>query len=458
MAKRKHDALPELLLVRLDDLSPSRHQNRSFPETPDRALVELSESIGAQGVLEPVIVREASDLPTPYELIAGERRARAARLAGLLEVPAILKEVDDDTAAEMTLAENIHRDDLTPMEEARGVSTMLTLRGGDHASVADSFRVPVAWVARRARLLDLSSTWKAAASDPDSPVHRWSANQLEVIARVAWDEQERLYSQDMRFRLPINPKVKDLEEHVASHLRRLAAAGWDLDDDGLLTGRPACSSCCDRTSRQPLLFEELRDDEEKVGDRCTNRPCWDRKADAHVEVLADALPADGIRVHTGHYWSGNPGPSLVKGSVNMNDLKKVTKSRGGRACLIVDGPERGKKFYGVTRDSAAGESDGVAKPKTLSERIEKLERRRWSLVAGQVQQLLCPERPKGAAGEGWEKPAPRELSEIPPFDSLVRTVASVGTTREWARPGSEWSKLSYHSSVYTREFIQMTRG
>ena len=95
------------------------------------ALTELSDSIASQGVMQPIIVREIAS--NRYEIIAGERRWRAAKMAGLDRVPVIVKEVDDKVAAVMALIENLQREDLSTMEQALGISKLVS----DHSLTHD---------------------------------------------------------------------------------------------------------------------------------------------------------------------------------------------------------------------------------------------------------------------------------------------------------------------------------
>ena len=104
----------------LDQLRPGKYQPRT--KMNPESLRELAESIKAQGVMQPVLVRSVGD---GYEIIAGERRVRAAALAGLHEVPVIIKQVPDNAALAMALIENIQREDLNPLEEAHGVQRLI---------------------------------------------------------------------------------------------------------------------------------------------------------------------------------------------------------------------------------------------------------------------------------------------------------------------------------------------
>ena len=108
--------------LRVSEIEPRRSQPRkSFdPES----LSELADSIAANGVIQPIIVRE-SDKPGLYQIIAGERRWRAAKQAGLSEVPVVILDADDRKAAEYALIENIQREDLNPMEEAAGFKSLI---------------------------------------------------------------------------------------------------------------------------------------------------------------------------------------------------------------------------------------------------------------------------------------------------------------------------------------------
>jgi ParB family chromosome partitioning protein len=112
--------------LRLSQLHSGRYQPRTRMD--EGSLYELAESIKSQGVMQPVLVRPVagSGAASDYEIIAGERRVRAARLAGLDEVPVLVKDVPDEAAAVMALIENIQREDLNPLEEAQGLQRLVS--------------------------------------------------------------------------------------------------------------------------------------------------------------------------------------------------------------------------------------------------------------------------------------------------------------------------------------------
>ena len=110
--------------LRVAQLRSGRYQPRTRMD--EGSLYELAESIKSQGVMQPVLVRPLAGSANDYEIIAGERRVRAARLAGLDEVPVLVKDVPDEAAAVMALIENIQREDLNPLEEAQGLQRLVS--------------------------------------------------------------------------------------------------------------------------------------------------------------------------------------------------------------------------------------------------------------------------------------------------------------------------------------------
>ena len=149
-AENSEAARDEVRSLKLTDIDPNRGQPRErFEET---ALRELAESIRAVGVLQPIIVRKTGER---YEIIAGERRFRAARLAGLEEIPAIVRDWDEQKRLEAALIENLQRDDLNPMEEAAGVKRLMEAAGLTQERVAERLGKSRPAVANLLRLLTL---------------------------------------------------------------------------------------------------------------------------------------------------------------------------------------------------------------------------------------------------------------------------------------------------------------
>ena len=146
------DTAGQLSTLPVDLLQRGSNQPRT--DFDKEALQELAESIRAQGVLQPVMVRPLDD-SGKYEIIAGERRWRAAQLAGLHEIPAVVRELDDQTAMCIALIENIQREDLNPLEQARGLARLAQEFDMTHDDIAGSVGRSRSAVTNMLRLLEL---------------------------------------------------------------------------------------------------------------------------------------------------------------------------------------------------------------------------------------------------------------------------------------------------------------
>jgi ParB family transcriptional regulator, chromosome partitioning protein len=146
--------LPASLM--LADMVPGMYQPRTRMD--EGALYELAESIKAQGIMQPILVRKLHDGENAgkYEIIAGERRFRAARLAGLDSVPVLVRDVPDEAAAAMALIENIQREDLNPLEEAQGLQRLIKDFGLTHEQAAQAVGRSRSAASNLLRLLNLA--------------------------------------------------------------------------------------------------------------------------------------------------------------------------------------------------------------------------------------------------------------------------------------------------------------
>ncbi len=141
----------------LDQLESGRYQPRR--EFDPAALQELAHSIRAQGVVQPIVVRPLAE-PERYEIIAGERRWRAAQLAELERIPALVRDIPDEMAVAVALIENIQREDLNPLEEATALKRLTEEFAMTHQAVADAVGRSRVGVSNLLRLLDLSAVVK----------------------------------------------------------------------------------------------------------------------------------------------------------------------------------------------------------------------------------------------------------------------------------------------------------
>jgi len=160
-ASTQTNAAPHAL--KLAQLQPGKYQPRTRMD--EGSLYELAESIKAQGIMQPVLVRPVGG--ERYEVIAGERRVRAAKLAGLAEVPVLVKDVPDEAAAAMALIENIQREDLNPLEEAQGIQRLVSEFKLTHEQAAQAIGRSRSAASNLLRLLNLSAPVQQMLMDGD---------------------------------------------------------------------------------------------------------------------------------------------------------------------------------------------------------------------------------------------------------------------------------------------------
>lgn len=142
--------MTSILKISIDLIEPNRYQPRSVFD--DEKIIELSQSIRENGLIQPIIVRKSND---KYEIIAGERRYRASILAGLVEVDVIIKDVSEQELSQMALVENIQREDLTSIEEARAYSSLIEQYNLTQNQVAKRMGKSQSSIANKLRLLKL---------------------------------------------------------------------------------------------------------------------------------------------------------------------------------------------------------------------------------------------------------------------------------------------------------------
>jgi len=224
----------ELRTLVIATIQPGRYQPRHAMD-PER-LDDLAASIKAQGVIQPIVVRTIAR--DRYELIAGERRWRAAQKAGLTEIPALVKEVPDQAVVAMALIENIQRENLSPLEEAQALSRLIDEFHLTHQQTAEAVGRSRAAVSNLLRLLDLPAEIKrllderkldmgharALATLPEDRAtllalqaaeHGWSVRELEEAARRAEATPKGKAKKNAG---PSDPNISSLERDLAEKL------------------------------------------------------------------------------------------------------------------------------------------------------------------------------------------------------------------------------------------------
>ena len=177
--------------LKLTQMQAGKYQPRTRMD--EGSLYELAESIRSQGIMQPILVRPlegAGAKAQRYEIIAGERRFRAAKLAGLDEVPVLVREVPDESAAVMALIENIQREDLNPLEEAQGLKRLVDEFGMTHEAAAQSVG-PLAQRGQQPAAPAQSGRAGAADADGGRPRHGPRARAAHAGAGAADPQRDR---------------------------------------------------------------------------------------------------------------------------------------------------------------------------------------------------------------------------------------------------------------------------
>jgi len=223
----------ELLKLPVDLLQRGKYQPRL--DMRPESLQELADSIRSQGIVQPIVVRPFNEdqpgQPRRYEIIAGERRWRAAQMAGLHEIPALVRRVNDEAAVAMALIENIQRENLNPLEEARALDRLISEFEMTHATAAEAVGRSRAAVSNLLRLLELADEVKTLVENREIEMGHARAllglqskrQQAEVGALVA---QKKLSVRETealvrKLQAPAQDKAAEPAQRADPNIRKL---------------------------------------------------------------------------------------------------------------------------------------------------------------------------------------------------------------------------------------------
>jgi ParB/RepB/Spo0J family partition protein len=261
--------------------SPLNHR-RTFD-----GIDELGADIKANGLKVPIKVRPVDDKETPYELVYGERRWRAAELAGVAELPALIQELTDLEVIKEQLVENVSRSDVHPLEEADGYKALLDEYKYTVEQIAAETGKSVSAVYARLKLCDLGGP-KAREAFLEEKLN---ASIALLIARIpnaklqdqatkeileGESDQALVHGEWVQVNRPMS--YREAQVHLQQrYMLLLATAPFPIDDAGLVKSAGACTGCLFRTGNQRELFDDV-----KSADVCTNPPCFAKKKEAHA--------------------------------------------------------------------------------------------------------------------------------------------------------------------------------
>lgn len=227
----------KIVMLRVGDILPRPGQPRQHFD--EESLRQLAESIRSAGLMQPILVRRGKG-DQKYEIIAGERRWRAAEMINLETIPAILREVDDERTAEWSLIENIQREDLNPIERAEAFMRLINEYGMTHQELAARLGLDRTNITNHLRLNELDSFCKGAIRDgrltmghgkvllgitnnemrrslaENSVRSGWSVRETERRARNIKSSPEKLASTTRN--MPLSPQLENLQRRLGEHL------------------------------------------------------------------------------------------------------------------------------------------------------------------------------------------------------------------------------------------------
>lgn len=293
-------AQPQNNTLPLSDLVRSK-TNRHIVE--DEALLEMAATMKVYGVLQPLLVRrlpaerlqdtfvDEGTRHATHEIIAGERRFVAAGIAGLRRVPVLVIAADNTTAVVLQLIENLHRENLNPLDEAHGIQLLVDDFGMTREAVAESLRKSRSHVFESLRLLNICPEAIAAlkAGTLNRSVALLVAQRPTPALQVEFTKKVLTGGTDGG---PLSYRsAKDLAQR--NYMTDLAQAPFALDNAKLLPTVGACTQCPKRTGANPELWD-------KAGaDVCTDTACFADKKEAHYEALKAEAHAKGRKIITG---------------------------------------------------------------------------------------------------------------------------------------------------------------
>lgn len=380
-------------------------------------IIELSKSMKAHGQLQPGVGRPGKG--DTIELLAGRRRFEAVKLAGIPTLLLIVSDLDDHAAKDVTVLENMQRDDLTPLEEAAGVQTLLD-DDRDPAEVAEKMGKTPQWIMRRAQLTKLIP---AMVKKIESGL-LWNIAHMEMVARLSVEQQAEI--------AVLADYVYEngaINRYVSAMTMRLKSASWSTNDATLCPKAGSCDSCPKRSSHQPGLFDDEMDPEKiKADDTCLDAACFQSKNIAHAERKIAEAHKDGkkaVRI-ADKYTPDNK--SLI-GNNDCNECKKTTP--GAVLAFVMETHNKGdigKQMYvtlpksgsaAATKQKAGGKDAKKVEP-SFKDRMAVLTLRRQAHALEAVSTAVATAK---NPCEKWNA-----------MDRLFRLVCIFGCERDWQSP------------------------
>src|ERR1700723_3309404 len=346
-----------------------------------KSLEELAASMKAQGILAPLLVRELEE--SKYEVVAGARRLRAARLAELETVPVRVVKLTDAESIEAQVVENLQREDIHPLEESLGFKSLLQLAEPTYtiASIAARAGKSEAYVQGRIKLADLiPPVAEAFLKDKIAIGHAL------LIAKLPDSQQQEAFNAAFRgmwtsegnsqVLIPVRELAAWIESNI---LLQLASAPFDKQDEALVPAAGSCVNCPKRTGFNKLLFPDVRKDS------CTSPDCFRAKIDASVKKTLETKPQ---LIQISAAWNSRVRAPLGRNHYVELEIKKA-KPNGARSnlspvqkpcekmteAIVMDGGKRGQVVKVCADPACRVHHPNTPSPEQVArERIEEAKR------------------------------------------------------------------------------------
>lgn len=361
---------------------------------PKESLEELAASIREQGIIEPLVVREinkggpADD--RSFEIVCGERRYRAAVMAEFIQVPCIVRDLTDEQVLDIQIHENLHREDVHPMDEALGYAFLMKKLGCDAKELALRVGKTEAYVLNRMKLNGLI---KEAQDDLDAgrlPI----GHALEIAKFADPGVQQRIlddyiyddWNDDKDRVFPLKETCTYINENI---LLQLTSAPFDIKATNLRSDGMACVQCPERTGAAPGLFEAYG---LKKEDHCLNDTCFESKKEAALGLMKAAAAAEiGVKadkVPVVDLTRGWPDETGVMGTREVQHVGERAKTKAGDKvfkALSIAGDTAGQVVLVKRHADAVKTAANSSGTKTESEKKYFYQRKEeiWNVKVGE---------------------------------------------------------------------------
>lgn len=364
------------LLIALSEIELSPTNTRQID---DKSLADLAASIRQNGVLQPILVRPVEAERAKYQIVAGERRFRAAGLAELKEIPAQVRAMSDDEALSLQIIENLQREDLHPLDEAESFRRLREAMGVTVREMAQRVAKDARYVARRLSLTNLIEEGREDfRKERITLAHSLEicrlAPEIQIAALTACYETKTVESREGEGYDYVADKarparhVRYLQDWLMRNVHlNLQTARFQLDDTRLREDGLTCVNCPQRTGRDRLLFADI-----KSGDTCLNPLCFQAKLQQFVQItkaeveVKQSKPAALIST----YYGSNAESAEALGVDQYQVLeKKADRCEFAEKAVTADGTDVGKVKW-ICREADCKDHLGrVREPRQYSSNV-----------------------------------------------------------------------------------------